>query len=151
MPLVWVRDEGVLKENQFMVLAYHNVLHDEILSGSEEENYKKMIACLEETVRDRYMDILSKDIVKKLVDNLAVSYPALVENTVPEKISYGILLDILKKFLERGNAIRYLPKVIERTESLLHENPALSSEKIAVKIATELETENDYYHVLKIQ
>lgn len=145
MPLVWVRDEDVLQENSFMILAYRNVLYDEILCGSEEENYKKIIASLEETVRDRYVDVLSKDIVKKLVDNLAVAYPALIENTVPDKISYGFLLDILKKFMERGNSVCYLPKVIERTESLLHENPELSSEKIAAKIAAELETANDFY------
>lgn len=147
MPLVWVRDEGVLQENQFMILAYHNVLHDEIMCGSEEENYKRIITSLEETVRDRYVDVLSKDIVKKLVDNLAVAYPALVEDTVPDKISYGFLLDILKEFMKRGNSVCYLPKVIERTESLLHENTALSSEKIAAKIAEELETINNFYQI----
>jgi Flagellar biosynthesis pathway, component FlhA len=98
-----------------------------------------MIACLEKTVRDRYVDILNKDIVKKLVDNLAVAYPALVENTVPDKISYGFLLDILKKFMAQGNSICYLPKIIERAESLLQENPVLSSEQIAVQIAGDLE------------
>ncbi|MCI8307233.1 MAG: helix-turn-helix domain-containing protein [Lachnospiraceae bacterium] len=140
MPLVWVRDEGVLKENEFMILAYRNVLYDEVLCGSKEENYEKMIACLEKTVRDRYADLLNKDIVKKLVDNLAISYPALVENTVPDKISYGFLLDILKKFIALGKPICYLPKIIEKAESLLHDNPALSAETIALKIAGELET-----------
>ena len=98
-----------------------------------------MIACLEKTVRDRYVDILNKDIVKKLVDNLAVAYPALGENPVPDKISYGFLLDILKKFMAQGNSICYLPKIIERAESLLQENPVLSSEQIAVQIAGDLE------------
>lgn len=91
-------------------------------------------------MRDRYVDILSKDLVKKLVDNLAVAYPALVENTVPDKLSYGFLLDILKKFMVQGKSICYLPKIIERAESLLWENPFLSSEQIAVQIARELET-----------
>lgn len=140
MPLVWIRDEGMLKENQFMILAYRNVLHNEVLCGNEEENYEKIIACLEKTVRDRYMDILSKDLVKKLVDNLAAAYPALVENTVPDKLSYGFLLDILKKFMAQGKSICYLPKIIERAESLLRENPVLSPEQIAVQIARELET-----------
>lgn len=148
MPLVWIRDEEMLKENQFMILAYRNILYDEVLCGSEEENYKKMIACLEKTVRDRYADILNKDIVKKLVDNLAVAYPALVENTVPDKISHGFLLDILKKFMAQGNSICYLPKIIERAESLLQENPVLSSEQIAIQIAGELVTAKSMLKVM---
>lgn len=148
MPLVWIRDEEMLKENQFMILAYRNVLHSEVLCGSAEENYEKIITCLEKTVRDRYTDILNKDIVKKLVDNLAVAYPALVEHTVPDKISYGFLLDILKQFLAQGKPICYLPKIIERAESLLQENPALSSEQIAVQIAGELETAKSIFEFM---
>ena len=140
MPLVWIRDEGALCENQFMILAYRNVLYDEVLCGSREENYGKIIACLEKTVRDRYADLLSKDIVKRLVDNLAISFPALIGDTVPDKISYGFLLDILRGFMALGKSIRYLPKLIERAESLLYENPALSSKKIAEIIAGELTT-----------
>lgn len=148
MPLVWIRDEGMLKENQFMILAYRNVLHSEVLCGSAEENYEKIITCLEKTVRDRYADILNKDIVKKLVDNLAVAYPALVENTVPDKISYGFLLDLLKEFLAQGKPICYLPKIIERAESLLQKNPVLSSEQIAIQIAGELETAKSIFEFL---
>lgn len=144
MPLVWVRDEGFLKENEFMIISYHNILHEEILNGSVEENYQAIIACLEKTVREKYAELLSKDIVKRLVDNLAISYPALVEDTVPDKISYGLLLDILKKFMARGNSICYLPKIIERAESLLRETPSMTAEEIAVKIAGELETENNF-------
>lgn len=139
MPLVWIRDEEMLKENQFMILAYRNVLYSEVLCGSEEAHYAKMIACLEKTVRNRYADILNKDLVKQLVDNLAVAYPALVENTVPDKISYGFLLDLLKEFLTQGKPICYLPKIIEQAESLLQENPILSPQQLAVQIAEELE------------
>lgn len=144
MPLVRVRDEGSLKENEFMILSYRNILHEEVVNGSMEENYRDIIACLEKTVREQYAALLSKDIIKRLVDNLAVSYPALVEGTVPEKISYGLLLDILKKFMERGNSVCYLPKIIERAESLLRENPALTAEELTGKIAEELETEKNF-------
>lgn len=148
MPLVWIRDEEMLKDNQFMILAYRNVLHSEVLCGSEEAHYAKMIACLEKTVRNRYADILNKDLVKQLADNLAVAYPALVENTVPGKISYGFLLNLLKEFLAQGKPICYLPKIIERTESLLQENPILSPQQLAVQIAGELETEKSIFEFL---
>ena len=46
---------------------------------------------------------------------------------MPDKISYGFLLDILRGVMALGKSIRYLPKLIERAESLLYENPALSS------------------------
>lgn len=138
MPLVRIRDEVSLKENQFMILAYHQILYDEVLNGNEEENYKKIIGCLKNTVRDRYIDLLNKDIIKQLVDNLSITYPALIENTVPDKIPYIFLLDILKNFMSMGKSVCYLPKIIERTESLLYENPTLSSKEIALKIAGEL-------------
>lgn len=79
------------------------------------------------------------NVLEVSADNLSITYPALIENTVPDKIPYIFLLDILKNFMAMGKPICYLPKIIERTESLLYANPALSSEDIAVKIAEEIQ------------
>lgn len=55
-----------------------------------------MIAQLGTTVKEKYADIINRDMVKGLTDNLGIKYPALIAGTVPEWISYGILTDVLK-------------------------------------------------------
>ena len=97
MPIIQIRDEACIKPKEFYILSYENVLYKEELTGISEETVGYMVKKLEETVRAKYWEILSADILKNLTDNLKIQDPALIEGIVPEKISYGLLLDISVK------------------------------------------------------
>lgn len=147
MPIVRIRDEFCLKDNEFMILSYDNVLYEEDLKEkSHNENpLAYMLSKLEETVRNNYSDIINPDIVKNLVDNLERNHPAIIKGIVPEKISYGMLNDILKTFMKRGNSIKYLEKIIEYSESALRLNENITIEGLTEQIAEKIELKNNYW------
>ncbi|MBS7339145.1 MAG: helix-turn-helix domain-containing protein [Lachnospiraceae bacterium] len=62
------------------------------------------------------------DIMKNLTDNLQMAYPALVEGVVPEKLSYGLLTEVVRGLLQRGYYMVCLPKIIEYLDSAFREN-----------------------------
>lgn len=159
MPIVRVRDELELEENEFMILSYDNVLYNEDLQKNSvsEEDVKKenllryMMEKLEATVRKHYCDIITPDIVKNLTDNLETTHLALIKGIVPEKISYGMLNDILKAFMKRGNSIKYLEKIIEYTESTLRLNANITMESLIEQIAQKIEQKNNYWVYMAIR
>ncbi len=144
MPLVRVRDEFRLEPDEFMILSYQKVLYVEKVSDVNEETCEHIIKKLGETVREKYAQIINPDLVKCLTDNLRTKYPALVDETVPERISYGMLTDVLKRLMERGNSMMYLEKVIEISDSELRRCPKLSAEELADKVSGQLETEDHF-------
>lgn len=139
MPLVRVRDELQLKPREFMILSYQKVLHDEEIKETGEDARRRMMDSLEEIVRERYADILNCDMVKDLVDNLQIRYPVLVQETVPERISYGQLTELCKKFMERGNRILYLAKILEIADSSLRQNPDATVDELVELLEEKLD------------
>lgn len=79
------------------------------------------------------------------MENLEHSRPAIIKGIVPEKISYGMLNDILKAFMKRGNSIKYLEKIIEYSESILRQNDNITIEALTEKIAEKIELKNNYW------
>lgn len=104
---------------------------------------------MEETVRAKYAEILDADTVKCLTDNLKMKHPALITGIVPEKISYGRLLDICKVFLNRGNSLMYLPKIIEEAERALREKPDSSTKELAEAVCSSIERPDNFWVQLK--
>lgn len=149
MPIVRIQDDVQLGEREFVVLAYHNVLYSETVENPDEKTMGYMIDKLGTCVREKYYEIINPDIVKSLVDNLKIKYPALIDGVVPEKISYGFLTAILKKHLQYGNSALYLPKVIEIADCELRENPNLTAEEAAEKIAQTIGRPDNIWRVLK--
>lgn len=147
MPIVRIRDEMQLKDNEFMILSYDNVLYSEDLKDKSgiENPLAYMGDRLEETVRKNYCDIINPDIVKSLVENLEHSRPAIIKGIVPEKISYGMLNDILKAFMKRGNSIKYLEKIIEYSESILRQNDNITIETLTEQITEKIQLKNNYW------
>lgn len=149
MPLVRVRDELQLKPKEFMILSYQKVLHAEEIEETGEDARQHMIDSLEQIVRQKYMDILNRDLVKEMVDNLQIRYPILVQETVPERISYGQLTDLCKKFMERGNLILYLVKILEIVDSSLRQNPDATVDDLVEVLEEKLSGEDDFFAVLR--
>lgn len=74
-----------------------------------------------------------------MTDNLKRNYPALIEGIVPGKISYGLLQEVYKHFLVRGNSPKYLPKIIESLENALYATHEMSVEQLTEQICKQLE------------
>ena len=62
------------------------------------------------------MELLNKNIVKLMVDNLSELYPGIVEDIIPSKISYLQIKEELKKRVEEGQSIRNLIGILEDME-----------------------------------
>lgn len=82
------------------------------------------------------------------MDNLKVEYPALIEDIVPEKISYGLLTETAKIVLSKGNSLCYLPKMIEIMECTLRQSPAASAQELAAQIILEICRNDNFYLIL---
>ena len=149
LPIVRMMDQPCIKPKEFYILAFENVLYREEVEQVDETTFDYILGKLEETVRAKYAEILDADTVKCLTDNLKMQHPALITGIVPEKISYGRLLDICKVFLNRGNSLMYLPKIIEEAERALREKPDSSTKELAEAVCSSIECPDNFWVQLK--
>lgn len=145
MPIVKVKDHFFLKKNEFMILSYENVLYEEELDSIDEHSLEYIIEKLGWITKNKYAEIISVDILKKLTDNLKIEYPALIEGIVPERISYGLLLEVTKKFVCRGNSLLYLPKIIESIECHLRNNENISTTELIDRVCKDIERKDNFW------
>ncbi len=149
MPLVRIRDQYMLKPKEVMILAYQNVLFAEELQGIDEGTLDYLMDALRITVRQQYEEILNVDIIKDLVENLKEIYPALIEGIVPQKLSYGLILDVTRGILKRGNGMNYFPKVLELLEHEIREREGATVSEYIETVAKQLEREDNFYVVMR--
>ena len=149
LPIVRIMDQQCIKPKEFYILAYENVLYKEEFTEIGEETVNHIVKKLEETVRLRYAEVLNADLIKNLTDNLKIRYPALIEGVIPEKIPYGLLLDICKIALNRGNSMLYLPKIIEALERELREHPGCTTAELAEAACRQIERPDNFWVQLK--
>ncbi|MFG6377603.1 MAG: helix-turn-helix domain-containing protein [Lachnospiraceae bacterium] len=131
LPTVKVMDQLRLNKNEIQIVSYHKVLYEEIIAEITENTGREIIEKLGSVVKENYAHVLNAQIVKILTDNLKISYPAQIEGIVPEKISYSLLLEILKYFVNRGNTMIHLVKLIEFVERELRKQPELTAQELA--------------------
>ena len=148
LPAVRLQDELRLEANEYVITAYDRMLYREKVEAINGDTLEHIIQTLGHVVKENYGKLLSRDLVKSLVDNLKLRYPVLIEGVVPEKISYGLLQEVLKIFLFRGNSPMYLPKVLESLESALYRNPGASVEQLAEQVCAELETSDNIQNII---
>lgn len=146
MPVVRVSDQLSLGNTEFMVLSYHKVLYREILEKMEDDSLDYMIDKLGETVGANYAEIINVDMVKSLTDNLKIKYPVLIESAIPEKISYTLLLDVIRGFLGRGNSLIYLPKIIEILEREVRENGVMQASELVERVTAQTAKLDGFTH-----
>lgn len=149
MPIVRLMDQQCIKPKEFYILAYENVLYREELAEINESTDSYIIEKLGQTVREKYAEILNADIIKNLTDNLKIQYPALIDGIVPEKLSYGLLLDVCKGFLNRSNSLIYLPKIIEAAERSLREQPGSSTAELTEQVCRQIERKDNFWVMQK--
>lgn len=144
MPVLRIRDDIQLAPKEFMILSYRRILYRETVEQVDETTFSHIMDVLYHTVEENYGYILNRDIVRAIVDNLAIEYPALVRGVIPEKISYRLLQHILKGLLQRGDHPCYLIKIIETAEDLLTDNPEIGIDELVSGIAAEIEQKDNF-------
>ena len=149
LPTIRIMDQQCIKAKEFYILAYDNVLYREELTEIKEDTCWYVFEKLRQTVREKYAEILNVDILKSLTDNLRIQYPALIDGVVPEKISYGLLLDVCKEFLNRGNSLIYLPKIIEVMERGLRECPENTVSGLTAQVCMQIERRDNFWLMIK--
>ena len=88
MPLLRLRDNVELKENEYRVLVYDKVLLSGVIDEKEESPYKRILDDVIDICDKHYGAILNKNIVKLMIDNLTELYPGIVDDIVPQKVSF---------------------------------------------------------------
>ena len=66
-----------------------------------------------ETIREHAADLLSRQHVREMLDNLKESHPALVEDLVPNRLSVGVVQRVLQRLLREGLPVRDLVTILE--------------------------------------
>lgn len=117
MPLLRIRDNLELSENEYRILAFDNVLFTAFIAENEENPYEKMIDDVVDICDKNYAVILNKNIVKFMIENLSELYPGVVDDIVPSKISYLQIKKELKRMIEEGKPIRNLIGILEDIEN----------------------------------
>lgn len=130
LPVIRIYDDISLEEDEYRILSYTKVLLSEHINEQDASTCSYIIRMLADTAKKYYANILNYDIVKQLTDNLRTSSPALIDGIVPDKISYGLLLEIFREFIRSGNSPRYLPKIIELLDIALRDYPDYSSKEL---------------------
>ena len=89
-----------------------------------------LVTHLSETVRRRCHEILSRQDVQVLLDNLKQTHPTLVNELVPAQLTVGQIQRILQNLLAEGLSIRNLAGILEKVSdyAALTKNPDELSE-----------------------
>lgn len=116
IPLVRIRDNNELEEFEYRFLSYDKVIKNKTVSSKKAVTMENIYAELEEAYLSNYSQILNRQIVRTLVDNLADKYPAVVKGVIPDKISLSILQKVLANLVKNKKSIHNLIKIVEILE-----------------------------------
>ncbi|MAE28745.1 MAG: flagellar biosynthesis protein FlhA [Planctomycetes bacterium] len=72
-----------------------------------------LVTHLSEILRSAMGEVLTRDDVKELVENVRKSSPAVVEELLPEKMGFGEVQQVLKNLLAEGVSVRNMPAILE--------------------------------------
>ena len=116
MPLLRFRDRTDLDDDAYQISIYDKVVAqgDCVTDGFESMVDKAVLAC-----KENYPDVLNKQLVKIMVDNLKDRFPGVADGLVPEKISYLKLKQTLQEKLRKGESIKDLIHILETMEEEL--------------------------------
>jgi len=85
---------------------------------------------LTEVIKGHAPEILTRQDVRDLLDNLKEAYPALIDDLIPNQLSLSDVQEVLKNLLRERVSIRDLVSILETIGSLAHsvKDPAVLSE-----------------------
>lgn len=128
MPVLRIRDNTDLQDNEYQIKAYDKVLIKDRSYTSESNVFQRLIRVVVSECKRNYSYIINRQLVKSMIDNLNLLYPGEINGIIPEKIDYLVLLDIMREILNRNGNIRNLIKIVETVERefLLNNNKNIS-------------------------
>ncbi len=77
------------------------------------DNATVIVTHLTEVIKDNLSDLLTRNEVEKLLDENRGEHGKLIDEIVPERISIGLLQQVLKNLLRERVSIRDLPGILE--------------------------------------
>lgn len=72
-----------------------------------------LVTHLTEILRSNLPEIMTRDDVKALVENAKINSPAVVEELIPDKMSFGEIQQVLANLLRDGVPVRNVPAILE--------------------------------------
>lgn len=115
IPVLRLRDNLLLADDEMQILSYDKVLWTGNIHSAENV-YQTMIQRVKEVCWENYGQIINKQCVKLLIECLQEDYPGVVEDLVPEKISYLQVQRRLQEELKNTGNIRDLIHILEELE-----------------------------------
>lgn len=116
MALVRLKDNVRLGKRQYRILSYDRILYETDAQAEGMEAFREMIDQTAARCQEHYADILNKQLVKIMIDNIRTLFPGVVEGVIPEKISYLKVLRRLQEKLRQGQSIRDMLHILEELE-----------------------------------
>lgn len=117
-PAYGIPSRWILPENKEMAEIYgYNVI----------DPLSVMLTHLSETVQRHAYELLNRAETIQLVENLKTTQPELVEETVPNIVSYSVLEKVLKNLLKESVPIRDLGTILESLSDALSQGRDLDS------------------------
>lgn len=143
MPIVKLRDWTKLQPREYIITAYDNILYHEIIADGQPISAEYMFEKLEAVVRTHYGEILNVDLIKDLTDNLRINHSALIDGIVPDIVSYSQILTVCRALLERGDTMKYFPKILEGLGEATRIGTFASDAEIADYVANLIESDKN--------
>ncbi|MDG1499192.1 MAG: flagellar biosynthesis protein FlhA [Planctomycetota bacterium] len=99
-----------------------------------------LVTHFSEMMQSALGELLTRDDVKDLVENLKASAPAIVEELLPERMSYGELHQVLRNLLNEGVPIRNMEAILEclSDNAARTRDPELLSEMVRQRLGRAL-------------
>lgn len=134
MPVLRIKDNIHLQDNEYQIKSYDKVLKRGTIDTTESNNFQELIIIVAKECEKNYSYILNKQLVKLMMDNIKSMYPGEIDGLIPEKINYLVILDIMKEIIKRNGNIRNLIKIVEIVEKEYFLNNNMNVSDIVEKI-----------------
>ncbi len=113
LPKVRVRDNMRLEPNQYRLKIADVVVFQAALDDQTLDPGNTIAAQLAETARRHADELLTRDAVKHLIDELRQTSPAAVDELIPGLMKLGEVQQVLQMLLREGVPIRQLAPILE--------------------------------------
>lgn len=126
LPALWIGDD---QRERAELLGYTVVDPTSVLATH-----------ITETIKKHSSDILDREVVKELIDNVKSEYEVIVDEVYPKKFDLGEIQTVLQNLLLEGVSIRNLPLILEAIAdaSKLTQNLDTLSEYVRSGIARQI-------------
>lgn len=140
MPKVRIRDNMRLEQHQYRMKIADLVVAQGNIDGADADPGGAIATRLGETARRHADELLDRDAVKHLTDELKKTSPAAVDELIPGTMKLGEVQQVLQVLLREGVSIRQLGPILETLGDWAHrtKDPVLLAEHVRRRFARAL-------------